>query len=73
MERKGMSYLTKEILEQFTKKGQEIIVMDSKNEITGNKIVDDQLISASYSLEEKPSFHVGDKLSVKGKELRKIE
>ncbi len=39
MERKGMSYLTKEILKQFTKKGQEVIVTDSKNEITGNKIV----------------------------------
>lgn len=40
MERKGMSYLylTKEILKQL-KKGQEIIVIDSKNEITGNKIV----------------------------------
>lgn len=33
MERKGMSYLTKEILNQFTKKGQEVIVTDSKNEI----------------------------------------
>ncbi|HFP6573117.1 TPA: hypothetical protein ACHJ3G_002659 [Enterococcus faecalis] len=39
MERKGMSYQTKEILKQFTKKGQEIIVMDSKNEITVNKII----------------------------------
>ncbi|EPI08709.1 hypothetical protein [Enterococcus faecalis] len=39
MERKGMSYQTKEILKQFIKKGQGIIVMDSKNEITGNKIV----------------------------------
>ncbi|EPE2450277.1 hypothetical protein ACSHCD_002480 [Enterococcus faecalis] len=42
-------------------------------EIVAEAEIDDQLISASYSLEEKPSFHVGDKLSVKGKELRKIE
>lgn len=39
MERKGMSYQTKEIWKQITKKGQEIIVIDSKNEIKGNKIV----------------------------------
>lgn len=38
-----------------------------KEEING------ELIYASYRLEEKPDFHVGDKLSVKGKELRKIE
>lgn len=31
------------------------------------------LLGDSYRLEEKPDFHVGDKLSVKGKELRKIE
>ncbi|KAJ85605.1 hypothetical protein P791_1204 [Enterococcus faecalis NY9] len=42
-------------------------------EIVAEAEIDGQLISASYSLEEKPSFHVGDKLSVKGKELRKIE
>ncbi|EGO2715352.1 hypothetical protein IET03_002080 [Enterococcus faecalis] len=42
-------------------------------EIVTEAEIDGQLISASYSLEEKPSFHVGDKLSVKGKELRKIE
>ncbi|MEB7792064.1 hypothetical protein [Enterococcus faecalis] len=42
-------------------------------EIVAEADVEGELISASYSLEEKPDFHVGDKLSVKGKELRKIE
>lgn len=42
-------------------------------EIVAEAEINGELISASYRLEEKPDFHVGDKLSVKGKELRKIE
>lgn len=42
-------------------------------EIVAEAEINGELISASYRLEEKPDFHVGDKLSVKGKELRKFE
>lgn len=43
------------------------IVVESK--IDGKPI----LVSASYNLEKKPNFQAGDKISVRGKELKKVK
>lgn len=43
------------------------IVVESK--VDGKPI----LVSASYNLEKKPNFQAGDKISVRGKELKKVK